>query len=393
MTSANIQSIGQSSQQKEAQLLARRRYQRGSLKLKGDRWIGRWREDVIENGVTRRQERSSFIGYKEDLPTKRLAQRALDQHLSDINSPQYRARPAATFKEFATKWQDNVAVHYKPSTRATTDSIIRTLILPSLGETKLRDVSAEVLQNQFISSLKVTPKTVRNAVSVAKRMWKSAKAWGYVEHNPFDGLELPKLQLPNRRYFTADEMRRIIDAADEPEKTLYWLAAETGLRAGELAGLRWEDIDDDKRELQVRQSIWHGAVQSPKSRAGTRTVSISASLAGQLAGVRQRAGGVLLPYVFGASDGGPINIHNVKRQKLQPLLRRLGIQRAGFHAFRHGNATILVSGGADARSVATRLGHSDPAMTLRVYAHALQARDREMADELGGILRTEEAHG
>src|SRR5437660_1608760 len=88
--------------------LARRRYQKGRVFLRGKNnpvWVGRWREDEIENGRIRRIERSEVLGSKSDFPTKRLALRELEKRLTVVNDPRYRARPTATFTDFASRWE------------------------------------------------------------------------------------------------------------------------------------------------------------------------------------------------------------------------------------------------------------------------------------------------
>ena len=175
--------------------MARRRFQRGSLILRGTRqkkWVGKWREDVIEpSGCVLRVQRREVIGTKEEYPTRKLAQRALDQRLSDVNSLTYRARPTATFREFATKWQNTVLTQHKPSTQTADKSRIRTHLVPAFGNVCLKDVSAEMVQS-FVARRKVSAKSARNLIALMRQMWRSALAWGYVQHDPFIGIVLPE---------------------------------------------------------------------------------------------------------------------------------------------------------------------------------------------------------
>src|ERR1039457_1649632 len=97
--------------------MARKRFQRGHLMLRGDLWVGRWREDVIEDGKVRRVLGWHPLGTKSDYPTKKLALRALEDRLSVINNLSYRPRPVAKFSEFAEKWEKVVLPNLKPSSR------------------------------------------------------------------------------------------------------------------------------------------------------------------------------------------------------------------------------------------------------------------------------------
>jgi integrase len=119
-------------------------------------------------------------------------------------------------------------------------------------------------------------------VITLRMMWSSAKAWGYVSHEPFEGLVLPKIARRARFFFTLDEIQRIIAAVSGPLESLYWLAAETGMRAGELCGLRIEDMNLEQCVLNVKQSVWRGKFQAPKTVNSVRQFAISPKLASQL---------------------------------------------------------------------------------------------------------------
>jgi len=97
--------------------MARRRYQRGQLLSRGTKhpvWIGRWREDIIQDGRVQRVQKWEILGTKEDYPTRKLALRALEDRLSNINNVSYRPRPVAKFKDFAEKWQRIVLPNLNP---------------------------------------------------------------------------------------------------------------------------------------------------------------------------------------------------------------------------------------------------------------------------------------
>jgi hypothetical protein len=124
-------------------------------------WVGRWREDVIEVGQIRRVEWPEVLGSKSDSPTKRLAQRELERRLAVVNDPRYRARPTATFAEFAPRWESTVLAQHKPSTQVTIRSHLRKHLLPFLGNRQMRDIGSEEVQ-RFVSSVKASPKTIKN---------------------------------------------------------------------------------------------------------------------------------------------------------------------------------------------------------------------------------------
>lgn len=237
--------------------LARRRYQKGRVFLRGKNnpvWVGRWREDEIENGRNRRIERSEVLGSKSDFPTKRLALRELEKRLCVVNDPRYRARPTATFAEFASRWESLVLTQHKPSTQVTIRSHLRKHLVPFFGRWQMREIGPEEVQ-RFVSSVKVSGKTAKNLFATIQMLWKLARAWGYVAHDSVSDVVLPKRQRVARRFFSVEEVQRILAAVPEPYHTFYWLAVETGMRAGELCGLRINDFDLERCLVSVRQSV------------------------------------------------------------------------------------------------------------------------------------------
>ncbi|MFI5089718.1 MAG: tyrosine-type recombinase/integrase [Terriglobales bacterium] len=343
-------------------------------------WVGRWLDDEIRpDGTIHRRHRSEVLGTLKDYPTKHLAQRALEAHIAGVNSPNYRPRTTVTFDRFVQQWRANVLPQHKPSTQRAIESHLRYHLLPCFGSFSLMSLDTLRLQ-QFIATRKASAKTIKNLVATLSMMWRAARCWGFVEHNPFNGLVLPELSPPRTRSFTVQEAVRIIDAANEPHRTFYWLAAETGMRAGELCGLRWEDIDFERWMVRVEQTAWHGMIQTPKSRAGRRVFPISDRLGEHLR--RMKGSG----HVFTYRNGKPWKGEKVVEYHLRPLLDRLGIARRGLHAFRHTNGTELDRMNAPIKVRQERLGHSDPRITLGIYTDAVSEDHRRVAEQLGAIF-------
>jgi integrase len=378
-------------------LLARRRHQRGSLftrVIKAENgtvvrtvWVGRWREDEISNGRLRRVRRSEVLGDKKegDLPTRSLAKRRLEERLALVNDPMYRARPSSTFAEFAKRWETLVLIQHKPSTQANLCSHLRRYIVPFFGPLPVRDVRPDTVQC-FISGIKANPKTVRNIFVTLQMMWKSARAWQYVAHDALDGVVLPKRRTPRRFFFSQEEVSRILCAADEPFRTFYWLAAELGLRAGEICGLRLDDLDLEACQVHVRQSAWRGKLQEPKTASATRTFAVSQNLIEHLQRFILRWRSNPSRLLFASRNGTPFDQNLLVKRKLHPLLEKLNIPRCGLHAFRHFSASMMDRLNTPLKLRQQRLGHTDAEMTLGVYSHVAREDDLRIAAQLGEIL-------
>jgi integrase len=372
--------------------LARRRYQKGSVFLRGGKWVGRWREDEIRNGRLVRIRRSRVLGTKAELPTKRLALRVLAERVAVVNSVSYRPRPTATFAELAKRWECSVLPQFAPSTQVTMRGHLRKWLVLFFGPRLLQEIQKEDVQ-QFVAwfSSKVAPKTVRNIVATGRLVWKAAMTWGYVSQDCFAGVRLPRQRRANRLSFSLEELRRILEEAEEPYRTFYWLAAETGLRAGELCGLRVADLDLPSWRIAVWQSAYRGKIQAPKTDHAYRVVPVSGALAAHLAAYLERWRPNREGLLFASRNGTPWDANLVVKRKLYPLLNRLNIPRAGLHAFRHANATLLDRVNAPLGVRRERLGHSDARVTIGTYTHAEEPDQRRVAEALGQLLSPKSA--
>jgi len=363
---------------------ARRRFQRGSIKACGDVWVIRWRVDEVVGGsIVRRQKQERWD--KSEYPTKPMVARELNRRLGEINSVEYRPKVNVTFKQFAEAWQEKVMGQLAPSTVVNYKSHINHYLIPFFGSYELRDIRGELVQS-FIVGLNKSRKTVRNIYVTLQAMWRSAQAWEYVEHDIKKGVTFGPATRKQQFFFSAEEIHRILNVAQEPHRTFYGLAAETGLRAGELAGIRVDDLDLASGVLQVRQSVWRGQVKETKTRSGMRVIELSSHLTGMLRTMldswRPNDG----RFLFAGDGGRPWDPTIVLKEYFHPLLRQLGIvvpKGTGFHAFRHANATFMDSLGAPDKVRQSRLGHSSIEVTKNIYTHVVGSDARRVADELG----------
>jgi integrase len=372
--------------------LARRRFQRGHLFLKQNRrealWVGRFKEDVLMNGRVLRIKRAEVLGSKKDYPTRRLALRALAERLSTINSTTYRPRAGATFDQFATRWIASVLGQFKPSTAENYGIHVRKHLTPFFGSYQMKDIEPEMVQ-RFVASLKVSPKTVRNICVTLQSMWRSARAWGYVTRDIFDSIVLPVRRRTQRYFFTIEEIQRIISAAKEPHRMFYGLLAETGLRVGELCGLKVDDIDLERGLLIVQQSAWRGKLGDPKNSDSVRVINLSVDCVEQLRTFLKSWCPNQNRLLFATRNGTPWDANMQRKRRFRSLLKALNIQVPkgnGFHAFRHANAALMDRLRVPMKIRQQRLGHSDASITLDIYTHVVGEDSRAAAKQLGQVV-------
>jgi len=292
-----------------------------------------------------------------------------------------------------------------PTTLRSYRSQIETMIRPSIGWVPLAELSARHL-DEFYGQLKgrgLSGKTIWNYHATISAVLSLALRWDWVDRNV-----ARRAQPPSRAHRGVDapspaDVLRLVQAAGErrpPLATLILLAALTGMRRGELCGLRWSDVDLAAGWLEVRRSVVAVpgglAVKSTKTGEGRR-ISLDSTAVGALTSHRERArqlaaaaATTLDPesFVFsrGPDGGQPFRPDSVTGSFVK-LRNELGLRRVRLHDLRHFTATRLIAAGIDARTVAGRLGHADASMTLRTYSHALVERDREAAEVMGNLLR------
>jgi len=369
--------------------MARRRFQNGQLLLKGKTWYGRWREDVLVDGVDKRVRRKAAIGSKSDYPTRPLALRAFADRIAHVNKISYRPMPTAKLRDFAQSWETKVLKQYGQSTAINYRTHLRKHIVPFFGDYAVKDVNPELVQ-RFVSGLMVSPKTARNIVVTLRAMWATAKAWGYVAHGVTEGVVFAKGKQRQRFFASQQQIQRIVAAAEEPYRTFYGLAAETGLRPGELCGLTLDDLDLKRGMLQVRQSAWRGKLGNPKTKDSIRVVELSPQACAHLEKFIASWHPNDRRLLFATRTGTPWDQNTLLKRKFKPLLNALGIKLPrgdGFCIFRHGNATLMSSFGASQKLRQERLGHADGSpITESVYTHVISEDGKRVAAQLGNAV-------
>lgn len=189
----------------------------------------------------------------------------------------------------------------------------------------------------------------------------------------------------NERFFSLDEMKRLIEGATEPYKTYFWILAETGVRAGEVGALPVRNLLLDQGLIRITQSVWHGKIQTVKSLKGNRICEISPQLAEHLRLFLRTWRPNGLGLLFATKCGTPWDTDTTRNRKLYPILDKLQIPRCGFHAFRHGNETVMDQENVPMAVRQSRLGHSDM-RTNMMYTHVASEDGKQFAAKLGQLL-------
>lgn len=228
---------------------------------------------------------------------------------------------------------------------------------------------------------------VKNPCSRLARLYKEVKPAQEDEEESENGVE--EIQV-----LSQDEVPVFLQAVldNSPDCYPIFLAAiHTGMRSGELAGLKWPDIDWNRRLTTVRRIITNRGKVAPTKTNRIRTVDVSSTLYDELKTLRlrqiQKWGERAPEWVFANSEGNHLDMHNLKHRHFYKALQKAGIRRIRFHDLRHTFASLLIGNGESLAYVRDQLGHSSIALTVNTYTHLIPGSNRGAVDKLPGLRR------
>jgi integrase len=357
--------------------------------------------DLGKDALGRRQ-RSWHSGFK----TRKEAEQARVRLLHERAQGTYVDPSKETLAAFLERWlRDYVSTGVAPSARLRYERIVRTQIIPQLGQIPLQEVRAEhILQAQhhwLVSGrlapasrvgTPLSPQTVRHHHRVLDQALAQAVRWGMLARNPMTGVDAPRVERGEASTLDEPQTERWLRfVALKEHGLLLTTAYYTGMRLGELLGLRWRDVDLDAGVVVVNQQYDKVArtFRDTKSHRGRRPIALPTVLVERLRVHRAEHLRLLAEQpdlwrrslVFEHPLGGPLRGDQVRRVHYR-YLQALGLPKVGLHGLRHSHASHLLAGGADLNLVAARLGHATPAFTLSVYGHLLPGADRHAVERL-----------
>jgi len=371
---------------------------RGTLR---EKYPGIWqlRVDAGKDPVTQRRLRPSqnFRG------TKREAQQALNIMVVEAEAGRYNGT-SATFRQLATKWLELVEADLSPTTLRGYRNKLKVRIFPAIGDLPVKKITTDDL-DQFYRGLVrqagLKPATVRQINAIVRRAFRQAVIWGWVTSNPAENVTPPKVTKPKLSPPNADQVDEILHYASihNPELGHFLhIAASTGARRGEMCALRWSNLDTKRMTLTIEHSIAEvpGGIKEKdtKTHAERRIALDSETLAvfeAQRVNVTDRAmqvGMRILPNAFVFSREPDCKVAmtpGTVTKQFQGVRDALGFKKVRLHDLRHFAATRMITAGIPIRTVSGRLGHANPATTLSVYTHFVEASDQAAAQVMSNL--------
>lgn len=319
------------------------------------------------------------------------------------------------FIELATLWKDN-SLRRKNIEQRTKEEywdILNHRVFPAIGDIPVSNLDGFVL-DELVTTLMdkgYCTRTISNTICVVRLILKYAYRKGLIESNPLSKMDdLPRNKKEDCiHYFTPAQCKLFLAELDNRNivyKTMFYVLIYGGLRRGEVCVLRWSDVDFSNGTIHIRRAVSHThdglVIKTPKTAAGNRTISLPAACFELLEKLKEmdKSLGIDLAqgqdgYVFKEAKKGNrfvppqqltvefkriIKIHNRKSAVAEQL------PNIRLHDLRHTSATLLISQNVDVETVARRLGHANPSITLNVYAHPTMEGDYRASKVMEEVL-------
>ena len=365
-------------------------------KRKDGRWEGRYTAGL--DPVSGKQVFKNVLG-----KTQSEVKEKLKIALAENQKVDFTKTGKYTVTQWMNEWYENVAkIKVRASSHQTYRGYIDNHIAPNIGKLPLEKLTTMDLQKFYRKLMTkgrverieskdqpkgLSAKTVRNINQVISSAMDFAVAQRIISVNPCQAVALPKVEHKEMQTIPAEQLQAFLtEAKASGVYEMYYIELATGLRRGELLGLKWGDIDWKNGVIKVKRQIARvdgKVIEAPlKTKNSYRTVTISPQAVEVL---KQQRAKTKDEFVFPSPNGGPISPDSVNNM-LKRVLARAGISKVRFHDLRHTFATVALQNGVDIKTVSGMLGHFSAGFTLDTYAHVTTAAQKEAAQTIGNVL-------
>ena len=342
--------------------------------------------------------------------TKREAEDALTEALERIRTGMWIDPGTTTVGEFLAEWLGAMESNVLDTTYRAYEQMVRNWVVPRIGDVRLVELSPmhlRSLQTELLRSGRVdgqgglSPRSVASCRRTLKQALKDAMRWGLIARNPMEAVDPPRVVDAEMAIWSDVQARVFLAAVAEDKLYAMWvLFLTTGLRRGEIAALRWEDVDLDRATMAVvrnRVSAGRGkavSVHQPKTRRGRRNVALDVTSIEVLRSHRTarlaerlRLGPAWIDsgYMFCGVDGAPLHPDTITAA-FKSIITDLDVPMIRLHDLRHTSATLALKAGVHPKVVSERLGHATVGITLDLYSHVLDGMQVEAAEQIGDVI-------
>jgi integrase len=353
---------------------------------------GQW--DAKKQKIVRKQKWE-----KVSLPnTRKHAQSLLSDRLSQLHSDEFVEPTKMTFAEFKDKWVDHYACgQVRESTMSLYNTLFRRHLIPFFGDFSLAEIRVEDVQSFKSSKLKqskysvlegsgsskvLSPQTVKHMLRLLRQILDHAVSWGYLRKNVARNVKFPPIPKREADCLSPEEARVFLKSVDQKWYAFFLTAIVTGLRLGELLGMKWENLDWKKGQYYVKETVLLSREGRPASLGQPKTLSSMGNVDLTPASLNalkelydsQNEQSLKTPnqfngLMFSTSLGGLHDHRNIVRRVFEPTLKTAGLRTLRFHGLRHTCASLLIAQGESPKYVQKQLRHASVQITFDTYGH------------------------
>ncbi|WP_020062091.1 site-specific integrase [Bacillus sp. 123MFChir2] len=311
---------------------------------------------------------------------------------------------AMTYEKYMGEWFEERRNHLQKTTFDIHFIYYQNVIKPMLGHFKIQQITPLHIQkfvNKLVSEAKYSEHTVHLIYRIVSASLKKAKVMKIIKDNPASGITLPKIKRKEMNIWSLEQVNHFISATKSINRLTrcyigFLIALFTGMRQGEILGLRWKDVDMDNQTIYIRQTLTQEAElkAGAKNNSSIRSIHISNKLVSELKAHRKLVleEKLLLGQNYNNFDliictrsGKPIIPRNF-RKEFYNLTEKIGLPKIRFHDLRHTHATILIQQNVNVKLISERLGHAEIGTTLDTYSHVLPNMQKTVSDELDKVI-------
>jgi integrase len=368
---------------------------KGYFRKRGKTWS--FTLDIGKDAQGKRKQKTKG-GFK----TKKAAEEACAELISQLRRGEYIEPSKSTLTEYLQEWMDSSAKQtLKQTTFDTYQIVIKKHLVPELGQIKLNQLTPAMIQKFYSRKLEdgFSGDYVRYMHSILHKALNQAVKWQFLYKNPAEHVTPPKLNLKEKSIWTIEEASHFLKYTQKEHYYIaYLLAIHTGMRQGEILGLRWKDCDLEKGLLRIQQTLGRTRkglmFQEPKTRGSKRVITLTNQVLDALKRhkAKQNQQKLLLgrgyqdhDLVNSTLEGKPINPRNLIRN-FHRMIEKSGVPKLRFHDLRHTHASIMLQLGEHPKIVSERLGHSRTGVTLDIYSHVIPNLQADAAKKFGDAM-------
>uniref|UniRef100_A0A7U4DLV7 Integrase family protein n=1 Tax=Geobacillus sp. (strain Y4.1MC1) TaxID=581103 RepID=A0A7U4DLV7_GEOS0 len=358
-----------------------------------------FRIDVGKDPVTGKRKQASFGPFR----TKTEAKKELLKIKAQVDDGSYFKESTEDFPMFMERWFNT---SYKRTVEITTaksrEYVIRNHIMKYFQHKKINEITTFDIDSFYVDKLDngYSGAYIRQMHNLLNQAFDQAVKWSLVKVNPVKNAKPPKVKSEEKITWTVDEVNRFLNLIKNSSMEIpYLLAIFTGMRRGEVLGLKWDDVDFENKKIRIKRSLCFvsgkGLIfKEPKTKKSKRQISISQHVVNILKKHKQKQEfqkeklGTQYQdnnLIVCTDDGKPLDPRNLLRQFYR-LIEEANVPRISFHDLRHTHATILMQQGENPKVVSERLGHSRVGITLDLYSHVSDDLQEQAAEKFENAL-------